>query len=127
MGKWSFLLNRYIVTFGSIVVVSGLWNLYIAFHDDGIVQGRVVGPGGQPVAGAEVVLSERTLLVSEARARTTTDAGGTFTFTGHRYHRIWLRAVKPNVGEVPQTEFRLYFRGQNLHLGEPLQMKAAAS
>ncbi len=127
MLRWSFLLNRYVVTFGTIAVAAALWNLYIAFNDDGIVEGRVVGPSGQPVAGAEVILSERTLLVTEPRQRVTTDEAGTFTITGHRYHRVWLKAVKPEIGASPQTEYRLYFRGANLHLEEPLRLEAGAS
>lgn len=127
MGKWSFLLNRYIVTFGSIAVATALWNLYVVSNDDGIVQGRVVGPAGQPVAGAEVVLSERTLLVTEARLRATTGEDGSFTITGHRYHRIWLKAAKPTVGASQQTEFRLYFQGENLYVDEPLRLEAGAS
>lgn len=122
----AFLLNRYIVTFGSIAAVTLAWNLYIAMNDDGIIRGRVVDAEGGPVAGATVVLSERTLLVTAPRDRVTTDADGRFTFTGHRFHRIWLEAAKPGVGSHPQTEYRMYFKGQNLILDDPIRLEPPA-
>ncbi len=121
--NWRFLTNRYIVTFGSIAIVTGLWNLYIAANDDGIVRGKIVGSDGRPVAGAEVVLSERSLLVTTPRDRVKTNDDGEFVFTGHTFHRIWLEASKPNVGTYPQTEYRMYFKGQNMTLSEPLRLK----
>lgn len=125
--NWRALLfNRYTVTLGTIAVVTLVWNLYIAMNDDGIITGRVIGPDGGPVAGATVVLSERTLLVTVARGRTTTDAEGRFTFTGHTFHRIWLEAEKAGVGAYPQTEYRMYFKGQNMNLGMPLQLDPPA-
>ncbi len=121
----AFLLNRYFVTFGSIAAVTLVWNLYIAMNDDGIIRGRVVDAEGRPVAGASVVLSERTLLVTAPRDRVTTDADGRFTFTGHRFHRIWLEAAKPGVGSHPQTEYRMYFKGQNIVLDDPIRLEPA--
>lgn len=120
------LLNRYTLTLGTIAVVTLVWNLYIAMNDDGIITGRVIGPDGGPVAGATVILSERTLLVTVARGRTTTDAEGRFTFTGHTFHRIWLEAEKAGVGAYQQTEYRMYFKGQNMNLGTPLQLDPPA-
>lgn len=123
MGKWAFLLNRYIVTFGTIVIVTALWNIYVAFNDDGIIHGRVVGPDGKPVAGATVILSERSLLVTTPRDQVTTDAEGDFTFTGNQFHRVWLEASKDGVGGYPQTEYRMYFKGQNMNLDDPLRLE----
>ncbi|WP_316976853.1 carboxypeptidase-like regulatory domain-containing protein [Shumkonia mesophila] len=122
----AFLLNRYIVTFGSVAAVALAWNLYIAMNDDGIIRGRVVDADGHLVAGATVVLSERTLLVTAPRDRVTTDADGRFTFTGHRFHRIWLEAGKRGVGTYQQTEYRMYFKGQNIVVKNPLQLAPPA-
>lgn len=124
MGRWSFLLNRYIVTFGTVAVVTIAWNIFIAFNDDGIIRGEVVDPRGRPVADATVVLSERSLLVTSPRDRATTDAYGEFVFTGHTFHRVWLAASKKGVGRYPQTEYRMYFKGQNMTLDEPLRLEA---
>ncbi len=123
--SWSVFRNRYIITFGAIALVVGLWNIYVALNDDGLIMGRVVGPDNRPVEGATVVLSERTLLVSAARARTTTDASGAFRFSGHRLYHLYLEAFKEGVGRMPPREFRLYFRGENLTLREPLRLPPA--
>ncbi len=58
--KKTFFLNRYMVTFGSIAIVTALWNLYIAFNNDGVIAGRVVGPDNRAVAGATVTLFQKT-------------------------------------------------------------------
>ena len=39
------------------------------------------------------------------------------------YYRIWLEAVKEDVGKSEKKEYRLYFRGQNLMLIEPLRLE----
>ncbi len=121
--SWAFLRNRYFVTFGSMTIVVAAWNLYVALNDDGIITGRVVGPDRQAVAGATVVLNEKTLLVSAARAKTTTDGEGRFRFSGHHLYRLYLEASKEGIGRMKPKEFRLYFKGQNLSLKEPLRLE----
>jgi hypothetical protein len=114
------LLNRVTVTFGLIAILVMGWNLYVLAHDDGILSGVVVGPDGVPVAGAEVVLSERTIVSLEPIARTLTGADGSFRFEKHDRHRVVLTASKEGIGESGRREVRLYFRNQNRHLDEPL-------
>ena len=116
------LLNRVTVTFGLIAILVLGWNLYVLAHDDGILTGVVVGPDGRPVAGAEVVLSERTLVSLEPIARTLTGADGSFRFEKHDRHRLVLTASKEGVGESGRLEVRLYFRNQNRQLDEPLRL-----
>lgn len=123
--SWSFPWNRYTVTLGAILLLVGLWNLDVALNDDGIITGWVVGPDNHPVEGATVVLSERTLLVSAARARTTTDPHGAFRFSGHRLYHLYLEAFREGVGRMPPREYRLYFKGQNLTLRHPLRLEPA--
>jgi hypothetical protein len=122
MGWRFWLINRVTITFGAIAIVVLLWNLYVIRHDDGILVGTVVGPDGQPVPGAEVVLSERTIVSLEPIAETMTDDQGHFEFTGHDRHRVVLTASKPDVGETGRLEVRLYFRNQNRELDQPLQL-----
>jgi hypothetical protein len=121
--SWSFLRNRYSITFGTMALLAGLWNLYVALNDGGIITGQVVGPDSHPVEGATVVLSEKTLLVSAVRAKTTTDAHGAFRFSGQKLYHIYLEASREGVGRMPPKEFRLYFRGQNLTLPHPLRLE----
>jgi hypothetical protein len=120
MGYW--LINRVTITFGAIALVVLLWNLYVAANDDGILAGTVVGPDGWPVPGAEVVLSERTIVSLEPIAETVTDDAGHFEFARHDRHRVVLTASKPGVGNSGRLEVRLYFRNQNRMLDEPLQL-----
>lgn len=121
--KWSFFLNRYIVTFGSIAIMAAAWNLFVAFNNEGIVAGQVVGPDNRPVKGATVTLFQKTLYVAEPRGKTTTDGKGMFLFSGHDYYRLWLEAMKEGLGKSQKKEYRLYFKGQNLTLAEPLHLE----
>ena len=121
--RWSFLLNRYIITFGAIGILSGALNLYVALNNDGIIMGYVLGPDNRPVEGASVILSEKSLLVATPRGETRSDSEGKFTFTGHDCYRIYLEAKKEGVGRSKMVEYRLYFRGQNKKISEPLRLK----
>lgn len=117
------LLNRYTIVFGAIAAFAIAWNLYVATHSDGRVAGQVVGPDGRAVAGATVILREKTLTTLEPRATAETDGGGRFTFTGQRAHHFVLEASKDGAGHSERTAYRLAFRGQNLTILEPLRLQ----
>jgi hypothetical protein len=119
----SVLYNRYTITFGTIALLAIVWNVYVLFNNDGIVVGRVVTSDGTPVENATVVLSEKTLLVNAPLDKAATDADGRFKFSGHGIYHVYLEAYKDGVGRAYQKDYHLYFRGQNLHLPEPLQIK----
>lgn len=121
--RWSWLMNRFVLTFGSVAIAAALWNLYVAFNDDGTIRGQVVDGNGAPVEGARVRLSERSLLVARPRGRTVTDAEGRFVFHGHELHRLYLEASKEGAGRAGQREYRLYFKGQNMELEAPLRLE----
>ncbi len=123
--SWSVVRNRYSITFGAIALLVGLWNLYVAIDAGGIITGRVVDAANRPVEGATVTLTERTLLVSAIRARTTSGPDGAFRFSGHTLYHLYLEASKEGVGRAAPREFRLYFRGQNLSLRQPLRLNSA--
>jgi len=119
----SILYNRYTITFGTIALLAIVWNVYVIFNDDGIVVGHVVTSDGSPVENATVVLSEKTLLVTSPRDKTTTDADGRFKFSGHDIYHVYLEAYKNGVGHAPQKDYHLYFKGQNLYLSESLEIE----
>ncbi len=119
------LLNRFVVTIVVVAVAVGAWNIYVANNDDGIIEGQVVGPDGAPVEGATVTLSERTLLVAQARDKATTDADGRFVFRDHRLHRLYLEADKEGEGHAGPIEYRLYFKGENMVLEEAAEAAGA--
>lgn len=120
--RWRRFVNRFTITFGTLFVVVLGWNIYIGFHDHGLIEGQVVGPGGAPVAGATVKLFEQALLVNQERGRTTTDADGRFRFIGHRLHRPYLEAEKDGVGQFGPRQYPLYFQGEDLILRHPIAL-----
>jgi hypothetical protein len=122
--RWSLLNNRFVLTFGGIALAAALWNLYVAFNNDGIIKGQVVNDEGAPVEGARVILSERSLLVARLRGQTVTDAEGRFAFHDHELYRLYLEAIKEDAGRFGPREYRLYFKGQNLELDMPLRLRA---
>ena len=114
--------RRYVLLLGLVGVGTAGWNAYVALHDDGLVEGRVVGPDGRGVAGARVTLSERTLTTLEPRATVETGADGAFRFVGQPAHHFALEARKDGVGAAPRALYRRWFRGQNLRLREPIRL-----
>ena len=127
MGGWKgWLINRVTVTFGLIAVVVIGWNLYVAAHDDGVLEGRVVDGSGAPVEGARVTLSEQTIVSLSPIAETVTDAAGTFRFDKHDRHALVLTAEKPEIGQSPRVPVRLYFRNQNRAIDAPIVIGAGA-
>jgi hypothetical protein len=123
MDGWrGWLLNRVTLTFGTLALVVLGWNLYVAAHDDGILQGIVVDAAGAPVADAAVVLNERTIVSLAPIAETRSDAAGHFRFERHDRHALVLTASKDGVGASPRVEVKLYFRNQNRTLADPLTL-----
>jgi hypothetical protein len=127
MDGWrGWLINRVTLTFGAIALVVLGWNLYVAAHDDGILEGQVVDAAGEPVAGAAVVLNERTIVSLAPIAETRTDAQGLFRFEGHDRHALVLTARKEGVGASPRIEVKLYFRNQNRALADPVTLAGSS-
>jgi hypothetical protein len=124
--RWSWPRNRFVYTFGGIALAVVLWNVYVAFNDDGLIEGQVVDASGAPVEGATVRLTERTLLVAQPRGSAKTDADGRFVFTGHNLHHLFLEASKEGAGRADPVEHRLYFKGENLMLREPLRLSGGS-
>ena len=120
MRRW--LINRVTITFGMLALVIGGWNAYVVAHDDGILAGRIVDRGGRPVTGAEVVLSEMTIVAMHTLVKTTSDAEGRFQFANHGRHKVVVTAAKPDVGRSDRMLVRLLFRNQNTTLSEPLRL-----
>ena len=48
------LLNRFVLVPGAIAAAILAWNIYVATHDNGIVEGLVVDLKGEPVPDASV-------------------------------------------------------------------------
>ncbi len=118
------LFNRFTMTFGSIAVVIIAWNVYVAGNNDGVLSGRVVGPGGSSVPHAEVQLSEQTIVSLNKLASTTTDDQGRFEFLRHDRHSLVLTAQKDGIGSSGRYRVRLLFRNQNHEMDEAVTLNA---
>lgn len=113
--------TRWVVVPGFIGVAVALWNGYVAMNNNGVIEGRVVDPAGRPVAGASVVLLQRGFVTHTETARTSSDANGSFRFADNQNHAVQLEAEAPGLGRSERRIIRLWFRGQDIRLAEPLR------
>jgi hypothetical protein len=121
--RW--LLNRFVLVPGFLIVIAAIWNAWVLTHDHGIVAGRVVDPSGAPVEGAEVKLWVFDFTTFAEDASTRTKADGSFEFTHNPSHNIQVSAEKPGVGRSPRIPIRLYFRSEDVALKQPLRLANA--
>jgi hypothetical protein len=119
------LLSRWTIVPGAIVLLVAAWTLYAETNNDGIIAGAVVDRNGRPVPGATVLLFERGFVTHEERGRTRTDAEGRFRFTHNTSHSVQLEAEAEGLGRSDRRIVRLWFRAQNTALAEPLRFKEA--
>ena len=122
MARRSFLLNRFVLVFGSLALCIAAWNLYVAAHDDGHLEGLVVDAQGRPVADATVVISHKTVTSIEPLAQVRTGADGRFRFDKHGQYWLVLSAGKPGVGTAARSQLPLWFRNQDVTLDRPLTL-----
>lgn len=121
MKRYAWLASRWVIVPGGIAVVALAWNAYVATHNHGIVEGRVVDAAGRPVGGATVMLFERGFVTHQERERKTSDPQGTFRFTDNRSHSIQLEADAPGLGRTDRRIVRLWFAAQDVQLAQPLR------
>ena len=107
------LRNRFVYVPLLLALVTGLWNLYVALHAGGIIEGEVRDSAGLPVAGAAVVFFERNMINYEEYQHTETDATGAYRFTQMQIHVGQLEARAPDGRKSPRYQLRLWFRAQN--------------
>jgi hypothetical protein len=121
--KWRrWLLNRFVLVPAVLVLVTVGWNLWVASHDHGIVEGRVVDTAGAPVEGAEVKLWVFNFATFVVKASTTTRPDGSFEFANNPSHNIQVSAEKPGIGRSARVSIRLYFASEDFVLKEPLRL-----
>jgi lipopolysaccharide export system protein LptC len=123
MIRWT---SRWVIVPGGLAAVVLGWNLYVASHAGGVVEGRVVDAEGRPAAGAEVLLFERSFVVNTERQRVTADAQGRFRFEGNASHAVQLQAVR-GAARTERVTLRLWFRAQDRVMEDPLRLPATPS
>jgi protocatechuate 3,4-dioxygenase beta subunit len=116
------LRNRFVwVPLLLLTVIAG-WNAWVFTHNHGIVTGRVIDANGKPVAGATVRLWVFNFTTFEEKTSTTTEADGTFRFTGNPSHNIQISADKGDA-RSERISVRLYFASQDRALKQPLRLE----
>lgn len=123
----SVLRSRWVVVPAVLAVIVLVWNIYVVFHNHGIIQGEVVDAHGTPVPGAKVTLLEQNVTTYTERSHVMTDAGGHFIFRDNRSHHVKLVADKEGVGQSPRRDLRLWFRAQDRVLATPLELQPQGS
>lgn len=124
--SWRILAHRFVAVPVALAVLVIGWNVYIAFNDDGLIEGRVVDRTGAPVPGATVIFFERNFIYYQEKQRTTTDAHGDYRFAGMQVHVGQLEARAPDGRHSGRRQLRLWFRAQNTEVA-PLVIDAPRS
>ena len=119
------LIVRFMFSFGIIATLVILVNIYVAYHNDCILKGRVLGPAGNPVGDATVTLYKPGVVGLDKIAVAITNAEGEFYFEKHNQHHPVLKAEKDEVGESKFIDIRLYFQNQNRVHTEPIVIEPA--
>jgi hypothetical protein len=120
--SWRRLLsNRFVIVPAAIAIVVVLWNLYVAMHAHGRLEGRVTDASGNPVAGATVTLFAHDFVTQIEKARAKTDIAGRFRFDRNDSHLIQLQA-QLGTAASPRITIRLWFRAQDRVFTEPLRL-----
>jgi hypothetical protein len=121
--SWRWLAHRFVAVPLALAVVVAAWNVYIAFNDHGIIEGRVQDRAGAPVAGATVIFFERNFVYYEEKQRAVTDAQGFYRFTGMKTHIGQLEARRADGRHSERRQLRLWFRSQDIEVA-PLVVDA---
>jgi len=123
--SWRWLRNRFVAVPLALAAIVAAWNVYIAFNDNGIVEGQVRDGAGQPVAGATVIFFERNFIYYQEKERTATDAKGDYRFSGLQTHIGQLEARTADGRQSERRQLRLWFRGQDTVVEPPLTLQQA--
>lgn len=121
------LLNRFVIVPAVLAAVTVAWNVYIGFHDDGVVTGEVRDASGAPVSGAVVILYDRNFVTYRESQRTHSDASGRFRFDNNNTHLGQIEAQAPDGRQSERRPIRLWFRAQNFRLDSPLVVRPRSS
>lgn len=114
--SWRLLRHRFVAVPLALAMVVAGWNVYVALHDDGIIEGEVRDRAGTPVAGAEVVFFERNFINYQEARRMMSDASGAYRFDGMKVHVGQLEARHADGRRSERRQLRLWFRAQNTHV-----------
>ena len=107
------------------VVLIG-WIAYTHATGDGIVTGTVIDAGGRPVAGATVMLRDKTLDLIKPPIETRTNASGVFTYHHIALISFFVSASKPGYVTSPRVHYHLCFETQHFKVPKPIVLTKGA-
>lgn len=110
-----------------LALLIGGWITYIRINRDGVVTGLVVDQAGRAVAGATVIIREKTLNYTFPPIETITDDRGVYTFQGIDMIEFIVEAEKEQYESSEKKRYHLYFRGQHFEVPEALWLSRESS
>ena len=116
--------HRFFYVPAALVVAVAAWNVWVATHADGVIEGTVRDAAGRPVAGADVIFFERNFVNYQEKVRARTDADGAYRFADMQVHVGQLEARAPDGRRSQRLQLRLWFRAQHTR-ADPLVLPAA--
>ncbi len=114
------VFNTFTLALLAVAAIVASINIYVSFHDDGILMGIVTGPDGAPVPGVEITVYRTALIGLDEVETQVTDLNGGFRFQGHDLHHPILQAKSETLGNSSLHRIRLLFRNQNKILEDPI-------
>ena len=99
------------------------WTIYVQVTAGGIISGTVVDVAGDPVAGATVELSEKTLNYTFPPVETRSDPDGRFRYEDMDVLEFVVQARVGDELRSSSQRHHLVFKGQSYELPEPLVVR----
>ncbi len=96
------------------------WIIYTHATADGILTGEVVNGSGRPIAGATVMLRDKTLDLIKPPILTRTNSDGIFTYHHNKLYSFFVSARKAGYVTSTEVHYHLYFELQHFKLPKPI-------
>jgi len=112
-------LANSIVIFVILAALVG-WLAFVSLNNDGVITGVVVDGKGNPVAGARVLVREKTLQLIKPPVGTDTDSKGVYRFKDMKIIEFLISARKDGYKSAQPAHYHLYFKGEHFKVPKPL-------
>ncbi len=96
------------------------WLSFVNLNGGGLITGVVVDGNGNPVAGARVLVREKTLQLIKPPVGTDTDARGVYRFKDMKIIEFLISARKDGYKSGEPVHYHLYFKGEHFKVPKPL-------
>jgi len=115
------LLNRYVITIITLLLIALFWNIYVWGNNDGLIVGVVENLDGQPIKGATVSLyAVGTAGLLAEPNNVLTDEEGQFSYNGHELIEFTIDVSKSGYIKSEKKRYHTLFKSQNYQIREPI-------